>query len=29
MGIETLFMMSAVFGLLNSAYAASIKTVKK
>ena len=29
MGIETLFMMSAVFGLLNSAYAASIGTVKK
>ena len=29
MGIETLFMVSAVFGLLNSAYAASIKTVKK
>lgn len=29
MGIETLFMMSAIFGLLNSAYAVSIKAVKK
>ncbi len=29
LGIETLFMMSAVFGLLNSAYAASIKVPAK
>jgi len=29
LGIETLFIISAIFGLCNSAYAATVKTVKK